>query len=583
MKLVLSTMTAKFSHSSLALKYLEKSCRREGLQPVVKEYTINTGVMSILADLFGVQPDILGLACHIWNMEATLALVGLIKKVLPNTIVVLGGPEVTYDAGRIMDEYEEVDFIILGEGEEAFPSLIKALQSGLPVDTLPGIAWRCGNEIYVGTAAVVNRLDTLPFPYEDSDMLEVKDKIIYYESSRGCPFSCQYCLSSATRGVRFLSLERVFSDMDFFLKHGVRQVKFVDRTFNAKREHYVPILQYLAAASGNTNFHFEISAELLDDQVLEFLQTVPKGRFQFEIGVQSTNLQTLDAIQRKCDWTRLAYSVKKLRTANNIHLHLDLIAGLPFESYQQFGKSFNDVYALRPHMLQLGFLKLLKGSGIRQSAVEHGYIYMDMAPYEVLGNNYMSYAELRQLKVIEDLVDKFHNSGRFAIVLTYIIDAYQGDAFSFFHDTAMFWQERGLDLLAHSTKNLYCLFEEFIRQNRPHEHPLCLDMLKFDVLYCDSTSVKPDFLLWDNEKWNRETTAFWRNEALVRNYVPDYTFTTWRDIKKKYHIEVFRYTLTDYFTTGEVAPKRNAILFCYADRATTYQVLNDQDFWTEEK
>ncbi|MBP2652317.1 MAG: hypothetical protein H6Q74_3142 [Firmicutes bacterium] len=517
---------------------------------------------------------------HKRNIGPTLELDSKVKKILPKCQIKLGGPEVSYDAEQIITDNPSVDYIILGEGEELLPLLVADITSGKKPTVGNGLV---GNQIIAGTPVIVQTLDNLPFPYDDSDMPELKDKIIYYESSRGCPFSCQYCLSSATSGVRFLSRERVQADLDFFLRHGVRQVKFVDRTFNAKRDHYLPILQYLAAADTNTNFHFEIAVEYLDDDVLAFLVTVPVGRFQFEIGVQSTRPETLRAISRHNDWPRIVRSVNTLRKVGNIHLHLDLIAGLPEESYRQFAQSFNDVYALNPHMLQLGFLKLLKGAGIRTVAAQHGYIYMDIAPYEVLGNNYITYAELRKLKIIEDLVDKFHNSGRFTQTMAWIIANYNGDAFAFFQALADIWQQQGLDMVAHSSKTLYQKLDDFIGQTRPEIRAITQEFMKFDALTSEGGTVRPDFLSWNGGAWADEKNAFWREPDKVRPYLPEYSFTTWRDLKKKHHIEVFGYCLPEYLTGKTIVARNTAILFTYQNNAVTYQEINNQDFWTEEK
>jgi radical SAM superfamily enzyme YgiQ (UPF0313 family) len=582
-KVLLTSLNAKYIHSSLALRYLKAYCRDICPDIVIKEYTINNELLHVLAEIFAERPNVLGMACYIWNVEATLKLAVEIKKVLPETIIVLGGPEVSYDAAQILKDNPAVDYLIQGEGEEALARLLAALVTKEQVPAIPGVAWRSDVAVVDSTPQAIKQLDAVPFPYGSEDIAELKDKIIYYESSRGCPFSCQYCLSSATQGVRYFNLERVLSDLKVFLAHKVKQVKFVDRTFNAKKVHYLPIWQFLAGVDTDTNFHFEIAADLLDDDVIDFLATVPTGRFQFEIGIQSTNSQTLTAICRNNDWPRIVHNVKRLRAADNIHLHLDLIAGLPYEDYWLFGKSFNDVYALQPHMLQLGFLKMLKGSGIRLSADKHQYKYLDIAPYEVLANKYLPYADVRRLKIMEEIFSQVYNNGRFKAVLRWFSGQYHGDAFRFFHDLTLFWEQTGLHLVAHSVKAIYHHLSEFCRQGQPSRAELCGELLKFDALTDDAGAIRPTDLPWNDEKWADERNAFWRNEAVVRKYLPEYHFTNWRELKKKYHIEVFRYDIPAWLGSdaAELAADDTAVLFSYAGKCSEYKTIDAADFWPE--
>lgn len=582
MKVVLSTLNAKFIHSSLALRYLRGYCRPVCPDMHIKEYTINNELLYILSDLYSERPDVLGLACYIWNIEATLDLVRLVKKVLPETIIILGGPEVTYDPAEIIEANAEVDYIIQGEGEVALAALLSALRQGKRADAIEGVTGRQNGVACAGNPQVVAELDSIPFPYCADDMSELKDKIVYYESSRGCPFSCQYCLSSATAGVRFFSLERVLADLAFFIEHDVKQVKFVDRTFNARRDHYWPILRFLAEAECRTNFHFEIAADLLDDETLEFLRNAPKGRFQMEVGIQSTNPATLTEIQRKNNWPLITHNVKAINSFGNIHLHLDLIAGLPYEDLQRFGQSFNDVYSLRPDMLQLGFLKMLRGSGMRRSAAKHGYKYMDKAPYEVLANNYMDYGDIRRLKILEDVFNHLYNSGRFAVTLDWLVAGYNdGDAFGFYNAFTGYWEERKLHLAAHGVKALYRFLVDYCEEKRPGQTEFCRELLRFDALLCDNGNLRPDFLPWDGDQWNDEKNAFWRDETRVRKYLPDYRFTTWRELKKNYHIEVFTVDVPEYLRRGELKANATVVLFAFAGERSSYQVVDGGDFWEE--
>jgi radical SAM superfamily enzyme YgiQ (UPF0313 family) len=579
-KVVLSTLNAKYIHSSLALRYLEKYCQTACDIIEVKEYTINNQLLHIVSDIYATKADVVCLACYIWNIEMTLQLAGLLRKVLPETVIILGGPEVSYDAAKLLAEHTYIDYIVLGEGEVVLFQLFRHLAKNLgqPPAGIAGLIYRDGDRIIDSRPQIIEVLDEIPFPYTETEIADLSEKIIYYESSRGCPFSCQYCLSSATKGVRYFSLQRVFRDMEHFIKQNVKQVKFVDRTFNAKKQHYFPLLKFLANQDCRTNFHFEIAVDLLDDEVLAFLKTVPAGRFQFEIGVQSTYAPTLAAICRQNNWEKITQNVAALLSGRNIHLHLDLIIGLPYEDYWRFGQSFNDVYALKPHMLQIGFLKMLKGAGVRQMEKEHGYVYMDAAPYEVLANRYLSYADISRLKIFEDIFEQIYNNNRFCYTTKLLIAQHKQNAFMFYHELTNFWHSRKLHLAAHSTKALYEYVLAYCGQFADDLTVTCKEYLKFDALLSDHGTVRPEFLEWNNEKWNEEKTGFWRNSETVQKYLPDYTFHTWREIKKKYHIEVFCVDVAK----GQIATKNARtivpVLFSYEKDDVQYQYIDLEDF-----
>ena len=585
-KIVLSTLNAKYIHSSLALRYLATFCQAPEREIAIREYTVNNSLLDIVSDLFTCQADVIGLACYIWNIEASLQLAALIKKVQPEAIIVLGGPEVSYQPEDILNKSMAVDYVVLGEGEQTFDVLLTMLSEGHKGNNIPGVAYRNQGAVVASQPRQVANLDDIPFSYSDEDMEYLKDKILYYESSRGCPFACQYCLSSATSGVRFVSLERVMSDLRFFISHNVKQVKFVDRTFNARKQHYFPILKFLAEQTCRTNFHFEIAVDILDQEVIEFLRQVPPGRFQFEIGIQSTNAQTLTAIKRHNNWPQIVKHVSKIRDYGNIHMHLDLIVGLPYENINIFAKSFDEVYSLRPDMLQIGFLKLLKGSGIRENAASHGYIAMDNAPYEVLANNYMDYATIRHLKILEEVFEQVYNSGRFQYSLPWLIAAGGGGAFAFYNKLADYWEQHRYHLVAHSAKSLHKYLAEFCTACYPQVLKEYYELLKFDALMSEHGSVRPEFLPWNqvnqaaNDKWAEYKTGFWRDSNRVHRYLPNFTFTTWRDVKKTYHIEVFSVDVPAYLQFNErIVEKEVAVLFSYEDDKPSYQVINYDDFW----
>jgi radical SAM superfamily enzyme YgiQ (UPF0313 family) len=578
MKVLLATLNAKFVHSALALYSLRRYCREVCSDIAVREYTINNEPLAILGDIYRVRPDVVGLACYIWNIDATLALAGLVRKVLPAATIILGGPEVSYDPEAVMGENQAVDYVIQGEGEETLAALLGALAAGRPPAGIPGLAYRRGEAVVTGVPQVVADLAAIPFPYDDADMAAIKGRIVYYETSRGCPYACKYCLSGATAGVRFLPVARVLEELAFFVAHGVKQVKFVDRTFNVRRDHYLPILEFLAAQDTAANFHCEIAADLLDEDVLALLAAAPPGRFQFEIGVQSTNPETLAAISRKNDWPRIVAGVGALRVAGNSHLHLDLIAGLPHEDYRRFGRSFGDVYALRPHMLQLGFLKLLKGSAIRAQAGDHGYVFMDHAPYEVLANDYLTYAEVRRLKIFEEMFNQLYNSGRFPATLEWMAAAWGAGAFAFYEELADYWEERDLHLAAHSAKTAARHLAEFCAAVRPALAGDCRQFLKFDVLSSGRDAGRPEFLPWDGSGPEAAKNAFWRDETAVRRYLAGYSFTSWREVKRSYHLETFPFDIPAWLAGGKLDRRPAAVLFSYRAGDPPWQTLDPADF-----
>lgn len=546
---------------------------------VLKEYTINNELLVILSDIYSEQPDVVGLSCYIWNIEMTLKLAGLLKKVLPNLIIILGGPEVSFDPLDVMKKHSYIDYIVQGEGENIVKELLGTLCSNKPVNTIDGLSFRQGEEVVIGIPQVIRDVSLICFPYCDSDMENLKDKIIYYESARGCPFSCKYCLSSATSGVRFFSLERVYKELEFFIRYNVKQVKFVDRTFNARKEHYLPILRFLAKQDCRTNFHFEIAVDILDDEVLDFLQEVPVGRFQFEIGIQSTNQTTLEKISRYNNWPKIVEHVTRIISYQNIHVHLDLIVGLPYENYAQFGQSFNDVYQLQPHMLQIGFLKILKGAGLRNIADECGYVFLDDAPYEVLANDCLTYGEVRKLKILEEVFNQVYNTGRFKYTLTFLITLYEGNAFQFYHDLSTYWENEKLHLVAHSNKSVYKYLLDFCTLHHGQAVPVCQEFLKFDALMSEKETIQPEFLMWNQDAWLKEKNEFWRNQHMAGKYIADYVFTTWRDIKKKYRIEVFAIDIIEYIKhKGRIVSRESPILFSYHQEAAVYQPIADCDF-----
>ena len=580
MKLLLTAINAKYIHSSLAIRYLNKNCQDLACSIEMLEVSINNHLLEIANQIFDARPDVLGLSCYIWNIELVKQLLPLVHKLLPECKIICGGPEVSYETKEFMQEFSMVDYVVRGESEEAFYELMQALiedKSNEEIN-IKGVAKRnLDNTIDENVAVTVADLDTIKFPYDDEDIEALKDKIIYYESSRGCPYSCKYCLSCATRGVRYRSLDKVFAELNYFIRHNVRQVKFVDRTFNADKKHYLPILEFIAKQDCRTNFHFEIVAHHIDDEIKEVLKTMPKGRVQFEIGIQSTNIKTLGKISRANPWEEMTNNIKSIMAYGNIHLHVDLIIGLPYEDINSFAKSFNDVYLLQADMLQVGFLKLLKGAAMNDLIEEHDYVYMPQAPYQVISNKYMDYATMRKLQIFVDVVELYYNAGRFRYTITNLIAKYQQDAYTFFFDLATYWQENKLHLAPHAPKNLYVFLYDFIAKNeKVTDKEYVYNVLKFDALLSDKGKIKPEMLPWQ-EIEKQATDEFYMSEQAL-NYIKDYKFKSWRDLKKKFFIEVFAYDMNNA-KENEIVMKKNAMIFTYDDKTSevVYQEIRQGD------
>ncbi len=580
MKLLLTAINAKYIHSSLAIRYLNKNCQDLACSIEMLEVSINNHLLEIANQIFDARPDVLGLSCYIWNIELVKQLLPLVHKLLPECKIICGGPEVSYETKEFMQEFSMVDYVVRGESEEAFYELMQALiedKSNEEIN-IKGVAKRnLDNTIDENVAVTVADLDTIKFPYDDEDIEALKDKIIYYESSRGCPYSCKYCLSCATRGVRYRSLDKVFAELNYFIRHNVRQVKFVDRTFNADKKHYLPILEFIAKQDCRTNFHFEIVAHHIDDEIKEVLKTMPKGRVQFEIGIQSTNIKTLGKISRANPWEEMTNNIKSIMAYGNIHLHVDLIIGLPYEDITSFAKSFNDVYLLQADMLQVGFLKLLKGAAMNDLIEEHDYVYMPQAPYQVISNKYMDYATMRKLQIFVDVVELYYNAGRFRYTITNLIAKYQQDAYTFFFDLATYWQENKLHLAPHAPKNLYVFLYDFIAKNeKVTDKEYVYNVLKFDALLSDKGKIKPEMLPWQ-EIEKQATDEFYMSEQAL-NYIKDYKFKSWRDLKKKFFIEVFAYDMNNA-KENEIVMKKNAMIFTYDDKTSevVYQEIRQGD------
>ena len=538
MNVVLSTLNSKFIHSSLALRYLKAYGEAHGQAYDIVEYTINMPVLHILSDITEHDIDVLGFACYIWNIEMTLHVVDMVKAVRPDIKIVLGGPEVSFTADELLERCPNIDYIVQGEGEEAFHALVTALQLGNdglnPV--IPGVRGRRNGSILGSAEAVeVSDLSSIPFPYTEEDMEDLEHKIIYYESSRGCPFSCQYCLSGNKNTVRFFPQERTLEELQWFIDHGVKQVKFVDRTFNCAPHHHRPLMEFMRDSDTDMNFHLEMEPELMTEWETNILCETPPGRIQIEVGVQSTHKKTLDAINRYNDWPYIQKSIRPIIQAGRTHVHMDLIVGLPHEDFKRFGQSFNDLFSLQPHALQIGFLKLLKGSGVRRMR-EYKYVADPLAPYEVLSTHVLPYDDVRFLKYFEDVFERFYNSERFRTTFGYIGQQLihgETDAFTYFCDMTRAWLKEGNHKVnLKDIDQIEFLYRFFLAK----DDTIAAELLQYDTLVSYRGKVRSDAvgLPKQTKELLQVGEAFWRNEEIASTFIPNYTFKEWRKIRQQY-------------------------------------------------
>ena len=538
MNVVLSTLNSKFIHSSLALRYLKAYGEAHGQAYDIVEYTINMPVLHILSDITEHDIDILGFACYIWNIEMTLHVVDMVKAVRPDIKIVLGGPEVSFTADELLERCPNIDYIVQGEGEEAFHALVTALHLGNdgldPV--IPGVRGRRDSSILGSLEAVeVSDLSSIPFPYTEEDMEDLEHKIIYYESSRGCPFSCQYCLSGNKNTVRFFPQERTLEELQWFIDHGVKQVKFVDRTFNCAPHHHRPLMEFMRDSDTDMNFHLEMEPELMTEWETNILCETPPGRIQIEVGVQSTHKKTLDAINRYNDWPYIQKSIRPIIQAGRTHVHMDLIVGLPHEDFKRFGQSFNDLFSLQPHALQIGFLKLLKGSGVRRMR-EYKYVADPLAPYEVLSTHVLPYDDVRFLKYFEDVFERFYNSERFRTTFGYIGQQLihgETDAFTYFCDMTRAWLKEGNHKVnLKDIDQIEFLYRFFLAKG----DTIAAELLQYDTLVSYRGKVRSEAvgLPKQTKELLQVGEAFWRNEEIASTFIPNYTFKEWRKIRQQY-------------------------------------------------
>ncbi len=532
MKILLAACNAKYIHSNLAVYDLQAYASEYTDHIILKEYTINQQKDDIMRDIYLEHPDVVCVSCYIWNISFVKELMSDLAKILPDADFWAGGPEVSYDAEKFLSENPEFTGVMVGEGEETFQELSGYYVKKNPekLENITGICYRDGEKIIHNGWRQIMDLSSIPFIYKD--LSEFKNRIIYYESSRGCPFSCSYCLSSVDKKLRFRDIEMVKKELQFFIDHKVPQVKFVDRTFNCKHDHAMAIWKYINDHdNGVTNFHFEISADLLREEELQEMSTMRPGLIQLEIGVQSTNPDTIKAIHRTMDFEKLKGIVDRIHSFGNIHQHLDLIAGLPYEDYDSFRNSFNDVYALKPQQLQLGFLKVLKGSHMMEMCHEYGIVYKNREPYEVLSTKWLDYDHVLKLKNVENMVEVYYNSGQFQKTLEYA-ESFFPDAFSIYEGLGIFYMEKGYGDVSHTRMRRYEILLEYLETVPGISRAEVADRMILDLYLRENLKSRPGFagnqkpyekLVWDYRKRahvpkNAHVEVFGNGRALYFDY-----------------------------------------------------------------
>lgn len=506
MKVVLATLNAKYIHTSLAIRCLKAHCEGE-FDVDIAEYTIKDPVMNIVSDLYQREPDVIGFSCYIWNIEETIKVVNMLRKVRPEIRIVLGGPEVSYDTKEWMERLSDVDFIVMGEGEETLLHLLRELEGEGKYHFVFGLAYRNKQgEVVINPSRPKLDLNEIPSPHRFAeDIPNLGKRVVYFETSRGCPFSCQFCLSSIEVGVRYFDIERTKADILYLIDNGAKLIKFVDRTFNIKRDYAMEMFQFLIENHRGCVFQFEITADIMRPEVLDYLaENAPPGVFRFEIGVQSTNDPTNELVKRRQNFTKLTRTVTKVKESGKIDQHLDLIAGLPLEDYNTFRKTFNDVFALRPEELQLGFLKMLRGTGLRLDAAKYGYVFMDHAPYEMLSNDVLPFRDVVRLKRLEDVLEKYWNAHRMDRTMEYLMHTEFDSPFDFFQAFGDFWEANGWQKIGHQLEDLFVRLHAFLNAHGLKKPHVALGLMKLD--YYMSHKYKPRKVWWSGQLQKEEAS-----------------------------------------------------------------------------
>ncbi|WP_110111630.1 B12-binding domain-containing radical SAM protein [Bacillus sp. CGMCC 1.16541] len=577
MNIVVSTLNAKYIHTCLALRCLKAYAAPE-YDVQMAEYTIKDPAMNIVTDLYKRNPDVIGFSCYIWNIEETIKIVHMIKKIKPEIKIILGGPEVTYDVSYWLDRIPEADFIVIGEGEETFKQLLDELHGDGQFDKVSGLAYRENGEKKISPQRNKIDLREMPSPFRfEEDRKELSKRVVYIETSRGCPFSCQFCLSSIEVGVRYFDREKVKEDIRYLMANGARTIKFVDRTFNISRSYAMEMFQFLIDERvPGVVFQFEITADIMRPEVIQFLNDhAPAGLFRFEIGVQSTNDAVNELVKRKQNFTKLTRTVTMVKDGGKIDQHLDLIAGLPDENYDSFKNTFNDVFALRPEELQLGFLKMLRGTGLRLSAAKHNYQFMDQAPYEILSNDVLPFEDVVRIKQVEDILEKYWNDHRTDETIEYLVNHVYDTPFDFFQRFGTYWDEQGWSRIGHQLEDLFRRLSEYLNTERFEKAKIIEGFMKVD--YLQNQKHKPRKPWWD-EGVEKHVRSHYYQQMLETPDLMGETFVqeqfTEKELYKHTVLEVLPFDYDYYKQTGELIEKPSLLLVYYDQKAGETKVYS---------
>lgn len=563
MKIICAALNAKYIHTNLAIRYLKAYAEPE-YDVEIAEYTIKDPELNIVMDLIQKKPDVIGFSCYIWNIEETIKVIKMIKKIDSSIKIIAGGPEVTYDTYEWMENVSQFDYIVIGEGEKTFKDLLDYLNKKAALNDVRGIAYRENGKIKISPPGEKIDLRTIPSPFRfPEDLPHLSKRVTYIETSRGCPFTCQFCLSSIEMGVRYFDREKVKEDIRFLMANGARTIKFVDRTFNISRSYAMDMFQFLIDEHvPGTVFQFEITADIMRPEVIDFLnKNAPPGLFRFEIGVQSTNDLTNELVMRKQNFEKLSRTVTMVKEGGKIDQHLDLIAGLPEEDYDSFKKTFNDVFELRPEELQLGFLKLLRGTGLRIRADEHGYVYMDHPPYEILGNNVLSFSDIIKIKQVEDVLEKYWNSHRMDNTIEFLVTYIFPSPFDFFQEFGTYWEDQGWARIGHQLEDLFTRLRQFLEAKKISHLQTVLDLMKLDFL--SQSRYKPRKTWWKQTFDKKDRSAIYE-KLLTNPSLLGETFAglqlTERDLYKHTMLEKMSFQLDQYLKTGKISEGNSIML-----------------------
>ncbi|MBE6086584.1 radical SAM superfamily enzyme YgiQ (UPF0313 family) [Clostridium beijerinckii] len=542
MKVLITAIDSKFIHSNLAVRYLKSFTRDMDYESKIKEFTINDREGRILEEIIKEKPDIVAFSTYIWNVELISRVANLIKRVDSNIEILYGGPEVSFDSRSFLKN-NVGEYVIEGEGEKTYRDFISYKLGKIKLEDVRGLHYKVNDIVYSNEKRPLMSMDEIVFPYEENE--DLTNKIVYYEASRGCPFNCKYCLSSTSHGVRFLDIDRVLKDLMYFINKEVRLVKFVDRTFNCNSKFAMAIWDFLINQDTNTQFHFEISADILKPQEIELLSKAPKGRFRFEVGVQTTNDEVLRNINRFVNFSDIKEKVLEIEALRNIDQHLDLIAGLPGEDYESFKKSFNDMYEIKPEEIQLGFLKLLKGSSMREDADKYGMEYSPYPPYEILKTDKISYEELLKLKKVEEMVDKYYNSQKFNHIIRYFERKFELP-FDFYYSLGVFFEDKGYFSKNIGNAEYYKVFLDYSESVLQESNKYLKEIIRFNYLIFNKKRGLPEFLRSDMEKEEEK--------SIKEKLKEQYSF-------KEYHLEKFKINIENYIESGEILKEDTYYLF----------------------